>query len=132
MNKNMSLKRKVLLEEGLMGIVWLALATIKVLKLSNTLKNIALVVLLVGIVISVGSMFIKCDKEDEMSKKNMLKAEANTYKCLKGIMLVGMLFTFRFKDMHFDFMLSQFINFGFGILLLLKAILFFYYEKCGE
>ncbi len=63
MQKSMNLRKKVLLGDGLMGIVWLGLAAIKIIELTNPLKNIALVGILICVVISAGcyiSRFYVC------------------------------------------------------------------------
>ena len=130
MNKRMSLKMKVILGDGLMGLVWLGLVSVQVLKLANMQKNIALAIIIVGLVVSIGSMFVKYDKEDEMSKENMVKAEANTYRGIRFFLLLIILFGF--NNTNFSISLNRIIPFAFGIMLLLKAILFFYYEKYEE
>lgn len=130
MQKSMNLRKKVLLGDGLMGIVWLGLAAIKIIELTNPLKNIALVGILICVVISAGSMFVKCDKEDEMSKENMLKAESNTYKALRGIMFAALMLDFSNSDLSLN--LNKLIPFAFGIILSIKSFSFIYYEKHGE
>lgn len=130
MQKSMNLRKKVLLGDGLMGIVWLGLAAIKIIELTNPLKNIALVGILICVVISAGSMFVKCDKEDEMSKENMLKAESNTYRALRGIMFAALMLDFSNSDLSLN--LTKLIPFAFGIILSIKSFSFIYYEKHGE
>lgn len=130
MQKSMNLRKKVLLGDGLMGIVWLGLAAIKILELTNPLKNIALVGILICVVISAGSMFVKCDKEDEMSKENMLKAESNTYRALRGIMFAALMLGFSNHDLSLN--LNKLITFAFGIILSIKSFSFINYEKHGE
>ena len=130
MQKSMNLIKKVLLGDGLMGIVWLGLAAIKIIELTNPLKNIALVGILICVVISAGSMFVKCDKEDEMSKENMLKAESNTYRALRGIMFAALMLDFSNHDLSLN--LNKLIPFAFGIILSIKSFSFIYYEKHGE
>ncbi|HCW53151.1 MAG TPA: hypothetical protein DG753_05315 [Clostridium sp.] len=131
MNKKMSLRMKVLLGDGLMGFIWISLATIKMLQLTNPIKNIALIILLLCSVVSIGSLFVKCDKEDEMSKENMLKAESNTYRGLRGVMLAALLLSFRGAEWD-NISLNKFIPIAFGIILLIKSFSFVYYEKYGE
>ena len=130
MQKSMNLIKKVLLGDGLMGIVWLGLAAIKIIELTNPLKNIALVGILICVVISAGSMFVKCDKEDEMSKENMLKAESNTYRALRWIMFAALMLDFSNHDLSLN--LNKLIPFAFGIILSIKSFSFIYYEKHGE
>ena len=130
MQKSMNLRKKVLLGDGLMGIVWLGLAAIKIIELTNPLKNIALVGILICVVISAGSMFVKCDKEDEMSKENMLKAESNPYRALRGIMFAALMLDFSNHDLSLN--LNKLIPFAFGIILSIKSFSFIYYEKHGE
>lgn len=130
MEKSMNLRKKVLLGDGLMGIVWLALAAVKILEITNPLKNIALVGILICAVISVGSMFVRCDREDEMSKENMLKAESNTYRALRGIMFAALMLDFSNNNLSLN--LNKLIPFAFGIILSIKSFSFIYYEKHGE
>ena len=130
MNKSMSLRKKVLLEDGLMGCIWIGLCFVKALELVNPVKNIALSVILIGVIVSIGSMFCKSDKEDEMSKLNMIKAESETYKLLRGFMLIALVFTFGNKNLTLD--TNIIIPILFGIILISKAISFIYYEKHGE
>lgn len=130
MNKTMNLRKKVLLGDGLMGIIWLSIAAVKILELAKPAKIIALAVILMAIAVSVGSMFVKCDKEDEMSKENMMKAESSTYKALRGIMLVALMLGFSNQNLSLN--LDKLIPFAFGIILLIKSFSFIYYEKHGE
>ena len=130
MQKSMNLRKKVLLGDGLMGIVWLGLAAIKIIELTNPLKNIALVGILICVVISAGSMFVKCVKEDEMSKENMLKAESNTYRALRGIMFAALMLDF--SNIELSLNLNKLIPFAFCIILSIKSFSFIYYEKHGE
>lgn len=129
MNKSMSLRQKVLLSDGLMGCVWIGLCAIKFWGLVNSIKNIVLGIVLIVIIVSVVSMYCKSDKEDEMSKLNMMKAESGTYKLLRCIMVIALLFTFGNENITLD---SNIIfPILFGITLIIKAILFIYYEKHG-
>lgn len=131
MNKSMSLKKKVLLDDGLMGVICIGIAISKMINNTNSLiENSITVVMMLAIIVSIGSVFVKSDKEDEMSKENMLKAESNTYRSIKFIMLLT--YAYRTKVAQFNINLDKYIPLIYGVILLINSFSFIYYEKHGE
>ncbi|AYF54612.1 hypothetical protein G8S49_03175 [Clostridium botulinum C] len=133
MKKVLTLRQKYMIEKGVYGSMWLSTAALRFMKFQVNNSKIIYGVLLTYLFIGCIPIFMKTEKEDEMSVHNNNKARLVIYdKLISVIFFCTFLGIFIIKKDKWMIDLNLLLPFVLGVINLMEFILFVFYEKVGD
>ncbi|NFE18520.1 hypothetical protein [Clostridium botulinum] len=130
MKNILTLKEKSILNNGLIGVIFIIMGILQLFKINPILELIVGVIAVIGLFLSSIPFFIKTESEDEMAGYNKNRARATIYTILLIALSIYVLVSTHTNQWTINLkIISPFLLGGFN---LSECILFCIYEKVGD
>lgn len=130
MKRVLTVREKVLINNGLVGVIWIGMGIIPIIGVNKVLNIIAAIIGVIASSLVFIPYFLKGEKDDEMSENNKLRAKASVYRILSLVITICALITILKGELIID--LRRVLPFAIGGVNLFEFILFNIYEKVGD